>query len=78
MADNFFKVIDTKEGIDFGDLFPQLILVPFRKAAHNIYIFNEICLLGGDILKNGIDGFLFGIVDKPAGIDDGGIDPGVI
>ena len=64
------KVAGTEPGIHQWDFLFEIVLVALRKTTGNVDFFNQAIFLGIDIAKDSVNGFLFGIVDKPARIDD--------
>ena len=66
---------DTKILIDIRNFFFQVLFIPFREAAHYINMVNQAFFLGPDETQNRIHGFLFGILDKSACIDNDGLVP---
>ena len=64
------RALDTQKGIDFGNLFGQFRRVPLRQTAGNHNLTDFAALLAPHGVKNGIDAFALGALDKGAGVDD--------
>ncbi len=47
----------------------KIVFVALRETAGNIHLFDQPLFFCIYITKNGVDGFLFGIVNKTAGIN---------
>ena len=60
----------TQHHVHLRDLRSQLGAVALRQTAGHGHAFQAALALGGAAFQNGIDGFLFGVLDKAAGIHD--------
>jgi hypothetical protein len=76
LADNGGDVgdlVEPDEGIDFGEEAGKVFLKTLGEAAcHNDFLFfaRGVFLSGVDGVDDGADGFVFGNIDKRAGVDD--------
>lgn len=70
LFDNPHQLVYTKILIYFRDFPGKLFFVTLGEASHNKKVFQATFFFGLDKLKNCIDGFLLGIENKSAGVDD--------
>ena len=56
--------------VDLGDLVPQLVGVALRQAADDEQLFDASGLFGLCGAQDHLDGFLLGVADESAGVDD--------
>ena len=69
----FLQLVDPVVSIHLGDVFSQLIAVSFREATHDEHMAEFALFFGLNVLKDGVDGFLFRIPYETTGIDDHGV-----
>src|SRR5689334_1469458 len=64
------QIISTKPRIHIGNFGLQLRFISFRKATRNDHLAYLTFFLQRAVLEDGIDGFLLGVVDKTASVND--------
>ena len=70
-ADKFAPLVDSVEGIDFGQFFTQLLLVALNETSDGDETARfAAALLDGNLLEEDVDRLLFGVADKAASIDN--------
>ncbi|KAF5037273.1 hypothetical protein DSECCO2_566300 [anaerobic digester metagenome] len=70
---NGIKIIHPKETIHLRHLSDKILFITLRKTTHHIKFPDFIPFPLSGPLKDGVDRFLFCIIDKTAGIDDNNI-----
>ncbi len=64
------ELVGAEDGIDFRDIFPDLIAIALHQATGDNEPLRAAGLLVFGHFKDRIDGFLFGRINEAASIDD--------
>ncbi len=69
LVENRFHLAGSVKCVDFGKFADEFLLESFRQTSHNDDFFQLSLSLLFNRLNDGIERFLFGILNKSAGID---------